>query len=1764
MGFMKNASGGAQLSLKIASSVATTGSVSVPLTGWTSTFNVPANGVVTVDVPVLYECNGSETIQDRGVRINSVHPVTVTAVNYQTNTTDAMQVFPISALGTDYLVDAAFGTPPPYSFRSEFLVVATEDGTVVEITPSVSTAGGQPANTPFTVNLNAGQTYQVQASSGTLDLTGTRVRGTAESGVCRPFAVFGGSMCSVVSCSACDHVCEQMAPTSTWGLSFHTVPLGAITAWSYRVLASEDGTNVSIDGGPSFSLNAGQSYQVLNAAQPVCITADKPISATQLMQGQTCSTFGDPGLLVLIPDDRRSTSAVFTTLTTNQASYYHFISIVVPTVAIGLVTLDGVPVAGSLFSTYAACPDFSRAKVPVSVGTHSVASPNGVVAYAYGYNIGESYLYTLSNVMTVPPVPQDTLICSSTPITLAPPEVLTNVAWTTASAPSTILATTNSFTFTPDHNDTYRVDGVLSPSGCPKHYEFQVGVPVSTALDAGPTTTICQGNSVQLGATPPMSPTVFNMQWSPADQVSDPAISNPVAYPVADTWYTLQVTSPVGCGAAKDSVFVHVQPSTVRSVRVSADDIQICSGDPSHLHAQVERVLNSDAFEGSVASWWNSVQGGVPSNACGSVSGQALYFNGAGVRSATTGIMDMSAGGTARFSLKIANGTAPCDDAEPGEGVVLESSTNGTTWTTVASFNEASYPAFTALTVAIPPGGAPGVNTRLRWRQLANSGAGQDNWSMDNVEITHYEDPATGLLWTPATALSSSTSATPTATPTVDTWYKATMTTPSGCSYTDSVLIHVSPTFSIAPISDTSICGSTGVQLNAQALSGGAPAGAGTSWSWLPATGLSAANIGNPVAHPAGSTGYTVTAVNAIGCTASESLQVTVSGLTALSVTAADASLCHGEQTDLTAAITSVSPYTVAWSPAASLATPGSAITQAAPSDTTTYVCTVTDTPSGCSMNASVVVAVAPAFVTQLTNDTTICSAVGLQLHLAHNVPHPTQVSWSNAAFLNSGSVAEPVIEVDTTATYVVTITDASGCVAQDSVLVAVAFDNLITPVYVSGCAGETLALDAGFPGSTFDWTTGSHAQTISTDTNGTYTATITDSQLCQAIRSFIVSFTPVPVVDLGPDLALCGQASHMIDAGNPGNSVLWNTGASSHQLTVTNTGTYSATVSTPDGCISQDTVTISLDPLPVDALQDMNPCAGSPPVLNAGNAGSTFAWTGGDTTQTITATTNGTYSVTITTPQHCTATFDATVTFTPLPTVDLGPDLALCGQPSHVIDAGNPGNNVQWNTGSNAHQITISTTGYYSAVATTSNGCSGQDSVYISMDPMPVNQLADITTCVDAPPVLNAGNAGSDFLWNTGDTTQTLEVAATGTYSVTITTAQNCSATYDAEVVLAPLVSVSLGGDTALCAGTPLMLDAGNPGNTVTWSTGANTAIIQPTTSGEYWVQVGNGYCTASDTIAVLFKPVPVDMVEDATACIGYQVSFDAGNPGASYAWSTGAISSTISTDSAGTYSVLVTGSNGCALTFDGEALFVPQPVVDLGADTVLCRGQSLLLDAGDPGNGFLWSTGAQTNTLNVVNTGFYSVEVDNGYCTVRDSIHAIFNPLPDKLRKHDYPICLDEEPRSVQIDAGNAGGTFQWSTGQHTQMINATNYGVVSVVITNVFGCSITDSAKVVENCTPTLFIPNAFTPDGDGVNDTWGPVGYNIAQFHVEVFDRWGAVIFHGSSPDQFWDGKMNGVPVKNDIYAYRAVYVLQENSDGKLGFEQSKLGHVQVLR
>jgi gliding motility-associated-like protein len=260
----------------------------------------------------------------------------------------------------------------------------------------------------------------------------------------------------------------------------------------------------------------------------------------------------------------------------------------------------------------------------------------------------------------------------------------------------------------------------------------------------------------------------------------------------------------------------------------------------------------------------------------------------------------------------------------------------------------------------------------------------------------------------------------------------------------------------------------------------------------------------------------------------------------------------------------------------------------------------------------------------------------------------------------------------------------------------------------------------------------------------------------------------------------------------------------------------------------------------------------------------------------------------------------------------------------------------------------------------------------------------------------------------------------------------------------------------------------------------------------------------------------------------------------------------------------VTVTNAAGCSATFEATVALVQPPTVDLGPDTVLCDGQTLLLDAGNPESTYAWSTGSTARAIAVRTAGTYSVQVSNGYCQRSDAITVLFNPSPARMAVNEFHACLDDEPKYVVIDAGNPGARHTWSTGETSRVILAGAYGWYFVHMTNVYDCSTLDSARVIEYCPATIFVPNTFTPNGDGVNDVFLPVGKSIASIHLVVHNRWGEQLFETDDLEVGWDGTYRGEPVKPDVYVWRMEYKFYTDKEGTVGVQQTQMGHIQVLR
>lgn len=833
--------------------------------------------------------------------------------------------------------------------------------------------------------------------------------------------------------------------------------------------------------------------------------------------------------------------------------------------------------------------------------------------------------------------------------------------------------------------------------------------------------------------------------------------------------------------------------------------------------------------------------------------------------------------------------------------------------------------------------------------------------------------------------------------------YSVTVTA-SNCSATDAITVSYNPlpVFDLGP--DLQLCTGDVTVLDATTP--------GATYSWM--DGSSGATHG---VNADGIYGVTVT-VN--GCSAYDEVVVDYNPYPVFDL-GPDQQICAGQQVLLDATVPGA---TYLWSDGS---------TDATLIATATGNYAVTVTLGNCASTDNMDLVVVPLPVVDLGPDQTVCP--GTTITLDASSPGASY-AWSNGAIT-------PAIDVDAPGTYSAQVT-VNGCSASD----AMELFNYALPAFSLGpdqtiCAGDNATFSANVAGASYLWSTGVALNSITTGTAGTYWLDVTTNG-CTVRDTVVLAVTPLPAVDLGADFSLCPGISATLDATVPGGSYAWSTGAVTPSISV-GPGSYDVTV-TANGCSAGDAITIGAFPAAlVDLGPDLTLCPGDAVLLNVAQAGASYLWHDGSTLSSYNAQSTGPVSVQLTDANGCVATDAITVTVQAPTPVDLGPDATICTGDQLLLDATTTGATAYlWSTGEATPTISVATTGNYS-VTVTQGSCDVSDAIQVTALPLPVIDLGpDQTLCSGDAITLDAALAGASYLWSTGATTAAITIAQSGPYSVTLTGINGCTFTDQITIVEATPDALDLGPDLVLCDGETALLTAALPGATYLWSTGSNSATITAGTTGTYWVQATQGLCTVSDTVSIVVQPMPqVQLPPDQQLCAGDQLVLDATWPGASYLWSTGETSASITVVENGNYSVVV-DLNGCTATDDVNVGFTVPQAFDLGPDLSLCAGDQATFDPGVPGAAYLWSTGSNAATLTVSASGSYWVQITQGACIASDTVLvAVLNPGAIDLGP-DANAC---EGETITLDATLPNATYLWSTGATTASIVASTSGTYSV---------------------------------------------------------------------------------------------------------------------
>jgi hypothetical protein len=581
------------------------------------------------------------------------------------------------------------------------------------------------------------------------------------------------------------------------------------------------------------------------------------------------------------------------------------------------------------------------------------------------------------------------------------------------------------------------------------------------------------------------------------------------------------------------------------------------------------------------------------------------------------------------------------------------------------------------------------------------------------------------------------------------------------------------------------------------------------------------------------------------------------------------------------------------------------------------YFVRATSTITGCQGNSTITNLSSTPTITA-TGSTTLCS--GQSVTLSSNFT--TGNLWSNGATTQS-------ITVTQSGNYSVTVTNGS-CSATSNIIVVNGAPTISAGGPTTFCSvGSVTLTSSSATGNT--WSTGATTQSLSVSQSGNYTVSVFNGS-CSAISNTItITVNPVPATPTistsGPTTFCSGGSATLTSSSSTGNT--WSTGATTQSITVTQGGNYTVSVSNGSCSAASNATSVVVNSTPatptISASGPTTFCSGGSLTLTSSSAtGNT--WSTGAISQSIIVNQSGNYTVSVSNG-NCSSTSNmTTVTVNPIPatpTISASGPTTFCSGGSVILTSSISTGNT-WSTGATTQSITVTQSGNYT-VSVSNGNCSNSSAVtQINVNPIPnstINASGPTTFCSGGSVTLTS-TSSSGNTWSTGATTQSIIVNQSGSYQLTVSDGQCSSTSIPLNVIVNSIPNtpvISSIGNTTFCQGDSVLLASSYfTGNT--WSNGQIVNSIYVTQSGFYTVQYidNNGCLSTSNPFAVTVLPLPqVNVVSSGstTLCQGESVTLTC-TPASSYFWSNGSLNQSIIVNQSGSYSVNVTGSNGCSNT--------------------------------------------------------------------------------------------------------------------------------------------------------------------------------------------------------------------------------------------------------
>lgn len=1310
-------------------------------------------------------------------------------------------------------------------------------------------------------------------------------------------------------------------------------------------------------------------------------------------------------------------------------------------------------------------------------------------------------------------------ICANQPATLS---VLgaANYTWNTGAINSNIIVA-------PATTSVYTAVG-QNTSGCSSLASFTQYVANNPTLSVSSTPILCSGASVTVSASGATSYT-----WLPANSNS----SSFVVTPVSTYNYTLFGNQGL-CTSSVTGLLV-VPPALTLAIQSSTDSI--CLGNAISFSASVSGGAGPYSYSWSPAGLSSpTFTVALPNsgNYTGSVTvtdannciltgiKTVTFFSGVAISAPSIAICsntlgNISASGAQTYTWQPGNQIAPTITVGPSGPfiyTVTGTSASGCTAAAVTSFTVKPTPLlnFTTFTITCGNLGSATVNASggvgpysYTWQPTTQTGSVASGLFPGIYTVT-VEDNGSACIFTPTTNFSALV------------------------PLTGTVYGNFSNPCNSIPSATAGIN-----------LAGGSSS---QTYNWITSTSVQTSSLGGPF----GAGIHTISVTdNLTFCNVTHTFTVVEPPPIGIVFSTNSNSVCLGNQITASASITGGTPgYNIQWSNGVSQTT--NTIIE---SSAGIYVYTLTAVDDNtCAVSNTLQLKFVPN-PTVVVSDFSICPLQATTLTSSG----ATTYSWSNG--VNVGSVS---VNPSQTTNYTV-VGRSLGC--SDTAIAQVFVKPIPSGTITNNspvCENSNLILSITGAQS-YNWTgPNSFSSTqstivmasVQTSVSGQYTIQLTAANSCTASLTTNVLVNPKPII--GVNSATVCEGSPLILSGNyiSNGGYLWISSGGTLATTQTfslpssslsDAGTYTFVLSSAAGCTSSATSIVQVIPNFNASIQGKSDYCTGENIEMTVTGGANYFWNGpnnflavtpGFTIPVANPINTGIYELTVSVGP-CVTVLTKSVTVWPLPVVNGSISTPVC-ENSQAQFSATGAQQLIWLgpsgislSGANA-QLTstqFSNAGVYTLTGTDQHGCAASITGTLAVLPAPTSITKNYNVCIGSPITLTIAGADS-YQWtgplnfssqNTVCVFQALQAAQAGTYQIVMTNSANCSSISNLVIsaFALPLPSVSIAGNTRICAesGTKLFVSANNA--THKWLQGVNvvatgdTLFLSPDKSIVpkifYVVTTGSNGCEKIDSVQVTYLPPSAASIK---------------------------------------HKPLQLCAPNCNVFF---------------ADSNLVKHATFSIDN--------YSVNARQITYCTNRAALNTVQaklIDTSGCSVQRSLNfqTFESPVAEFYVSPAFPTAGIDQVRFFNASSGNNQKSWEWyingddSVFFHSPnpeiLFNTSGQKLVTLIVTNEFGCSDTITKEIIIYDEFSLYIPNSFTPNGDNTNDDWLIFGTGIKTMELEIFNRWGELIFRSNDPFKGWNGFYNGKPAEAGTYAYKLVITAHSSSRKEL------TGHLNLLR